>query len=1265
MALRTYTPINNLTTWLVAPYTIGQTGITVAAATLFGTPSSGSPTICTVINGNETIFNNATYMIREVVGVSPGNNVMLGNFLDSSVDQNIPVNAIVQRRIVATDFTSLQGFINNISTSGAGADQNTTNLINAISGSGANTSNTLVAVNNSGILTYNTLTAIQNSGIATSTTINQINNSLNALSGSGTNTGAILTSVQNSGIPYTSHSNFFTLPQVIPILDPGSQVFNAKAFGAVGLARTFTDGSMTSGTTFLSSPSQAQFNSGDVGSFIQVNGVAISGANLYATISSLQSATGVVLSLSSVATLSGLTCKINSNDTTPLTNMLLAATNGGQMLITSGIYMINQTLNMRGGQKLSMEQNTHIIAAPTMFNKTMLLITHDANNARTVNDGAIGQNSYTLNSATANFTIADIGKNISISGAKVYNIQTFGSGSSSINGGFLSNLISIGTTATATTTIPHNFTTGGSVINVSGATQTNYNGNFAISAVADPNTFSYVMGATGVSPATGSVTIARVNQFMSRIASFISSSSVLLTEPASLSVSNAKLTIGGISDFIVEGGHLDGNYSNNPSGQLFGIRVMDAAYRGVIRNVHISDIPADVTGGTLGDCLYFGSNRNDVVPQDILVHGCTLERAARCVLTVVAGQRITISDNDLMDVALQSYNGPLFDMEANAGGDLSTCREIIIDANRFKNKVSGMSIAGTNGDTPVCKILVTNNTFEGFDDNGGPFNQGIAIGNGIAVFDSLYANNQISNYYTGTNVTSWNTVFTGNKYRNCRFGIQVSADNTIIDDCHFNNVWGEQTIKIQGNNTKIADCTFLNCGDTARVAANASAFVAVINIVDTWLFQMLSDNIIVDNRLANNAGAAIRLSSTAIDQSTYAFSNNYIRGIPTEYANDTPITTPGAGVNVKVFSTSKQDNPFLRNSGLIMGSTLGNLFTANASSFETSIGAIGSNIQGATTGLVTGGTVIRSPDYSLDGFYSAKITATSSGASAVTVAFWSTDNTHAASIVQGEFYTGVVFIRPGTAAAINTGIALQLRGTDVNNGTSTSMIANNLTIISAASGGWQKVSVTGRIQAPLVKSFLQLSWSPTNSGDMIYCDCVSLTRGTSQHWQQGGLGVNEFGPGWLTVRYAPGTDSPFFLGAFGNSPVKLNVIGGSGGVDIGDGIGNVTSHFSASGILSLKNTSLPIVTKTSAYNIVATDQTIIGNATGGSFTMNLPLANSVPGQTFTIMQLTSAGHSVTVSPSGGNSINSSGNAVVLSDNVSKNFMSDGSNFYTV
>lgn len=81
----------------------------------------------------------------------------------------------------------------------------------------------------------------------------------------------------------------------------------------------------------------------------------------------------------------------------------------------------------------------------------------------------------------------------------------------------LDNMTASGTTVTVTTKFPHNLGTG-AVIAVSGATQSEYNGNFTVASIPTQRTFTYTAGSTpSASPATGNIIVQPKNWYGAQV----------------------------------------------------------------------------------------------------------------------------------------------------------------------------------------------------------------------------------------------------------------------------------------------------------------------------------------------------------------------------------------------------------------------------------------------------------------------------------------------------------------------------------------------------------------------------------------------------------------------------------------------------------------------------------------------------------------------------------------------------------------------------
>ncbi len=127
-----------------------------------------------------------------------------------------------------------------------------------------------------------------------------------------------------------------------PLRDSGGQVYNAKAFGAVGDGKQVFDGSMASGSPILTSAT-AGFASGDIGKIVIVTGAGGlgNGSLLYATIQAYISTTQVTLSSSATHTVSSKSVVSGTNDFASLTSACTAAASkGGTVLVPVGMYVL-------------------------------------------------------------------------------------------------------------------------------------------------------------------------------------------------------------------------------------------------------------------------------------------------------------------------------------------------------------------------------------------------------------------------------------------------------------------------------------------------------------------------------------------------------------------------------------------------------------------------------------------------------------------------------------------------------------------------------------------------------------------------------------------------------------------------------------------------------------------------------------------------------------------------------------------------------------
>lgn len=86
----------------------------------------------------------------------------------------------------------------------------------------------------------------------------------------------------------------------------------------------------------------------------------------------------------------------------------------------------------------------------------------------------------------------------------------------------------------------------------------------------------------------------------------------------------------------------------------------------------------------------------------------------------------------------------------------------------------------------------------------------------------------------------------------------------------------------------------------------------------------------------------------------------------------------------------------------------------------------------------------------------------------------------------------------------------------------------------------------------------------------------------------------------------------------------------------------------------------PVVSKTAAYTIVATDSVILGDATTAAFTLTLPTAASIAGRQYTLKRLNSGANAVTVAAQSGQTIDGATTKVLSTQYQSLQVVSDGS-----
>lgn len=92
---------------------------------------------------------------------------------------------------------------------------------------------------------------------------------------------------------------------------------------------------------------------------------------------------------------------------------------------------------------------------------------------------------------------------------------------------------------------------------------------------------------------------------------------------------------------------------------------------------------------------------------------------------------------------------------------------------------------------------------------------------------------------------------------------------------------------------------------------------------------------------------------------------------------------------------------------------------------------------------------------------------------------------------------------------------------------------------------------------------------------------------------------------------------------------------------------------------------IPVVTKTADYTATVLDALILCDASGGSFTITLPAAATIPGKRMLVKKIDSSVNAVIVDPNGGETIDGQTDVNLLSRYQTLELISDGTNWISV
>jgi hypothetical protein len=150
------------------------------------------------------------------------------------------------------------------------------------------------------------------------------------------------------------------------------------------------------------------------------------------------------------------------------------------------------------------------------------------------------------------------------------------------------------------------------------------------------------------------------------------------------------------------------------------------------------------------------------------------------------------------------------------------------------------------------------------------------------------------------------------------------------------------------------------------------------------------------------------------------------------------------------------------------------------------------------------------------------------------------------------------------------------------------------------------------------------------------------------------------------------SDNSIFIGysayPLANSQTNQIVIGyqavglGSNTTVIGN---SSTTSAKIWGSLATTGRVMALTSKTAAYNVTATDEVIIADATSSAFNVTLPTAVGVTGQTYTIKRINSGANIVTIATTSSQTIDGSTTAPIKLQYQSLTVVSDGANWHII
>lgn len=286
---------------------------------------------------------------------------------------------------------------------------------------------------------------------------------------------------------------------------------------------------------------------------------------------------------------------------------------------------------------------------------------------------------------------------------------------------------------------------------------------------------------------------------------------------------------------------IDGNRANNSTGTT-GSHGIQFSYvkKGSIRNCFIES--------PKGDGIYLGENYDTVKTagcDDVVVTGNYIYDTARNGISIISGNRISVTDNIIKD------NQDVVGIDIEPNNDLPL-KDVTVAGNIIYNAYDcGISLNFTNVSTAtnIKNILISNNVI-----NTTVFSVGV---------NASYA---------------WNTSFIGNQVFNSNSdGIYINTNSyDLIISGNLVDTAGRYGINLQSDRTIVSNNAFKNCVNTAMYVDSAAGAIITGN-------DVLSDAAYAVNltgaNLADYVFTGNRITSSAVNSNTGVSVTNGTNGI--------------------------------------------------------------------------------------------------------------------------------------------------------------------------------------------------------------------------------------------------------------------------------------------------------------------------------------------------------------------------------------------------